>query len=108
MVAVELRIRVGLLEKNIAGILLICQNPFDCGCAPVIAFPGRNLFFIQHVGNFCGANAGKSRSENPFYNCRLLRIDDYVLLIPIVAVGRASDLERRVFKSALHRPLAIL
>lgn len=93
MVAVELAVRVGLLEQDVPGELLIRQKSPDCRSCPVPAFPGRNAPFIQLGSDFMRPFPGESLCKHPAHNFSLLLIDHHLSVHVIVAVGRIGDLE---------------
>lgn len=54
VMAIELDIGVGLLEEDVTGVFVICEDSFTRGRDPFGAALGGNILFVQHRGDGAG------------------------------------------------------
>lgn len=88
-------------EKAVADILFIGKHPANGRGRPVPVSLGRNATLVQIVRDGVGTFAGEQCREDFFHNSRLFCINDHLLTIPIVAVGRVADFIGAVLEAFL-------
>ena len=107
VMAVEVRIGIGLLKNDIAGVFFITDHPAN-GCRrPVAAFLGWHIAAVQFIRNFTATLAGKNFRKDKTDDSCLCFIHDQLPISSIVAVGRIGNIEGPILKPTLYRPFAV-
>ena len=101
-------IGVGLLEKAISDVLLVCEDAPDRGRRPVPALPGRHLLFIELPRNRRAGFSAQGLFKNPPHPLSFIFVDEHLTILHAVAVWRVPDLESSVFKAMPDTPFAVL
>lgn len=99
---VETIIRVSLLKKHIAGVLLIPKHPVYHMTLPASATLRWHTSSIQFLGYLSRRFSCEYFIKNPANDFCFLRLDDHLSVYIFVAVGRIPDLEGPVHKTLLY------